>query len=490
LYWITAGSYQLFGQTEVAARIPAALAATLTVLLSFLLGRRLVGDAVAWCGALLMFLCVGFILSSRFLLMDGLLTLFTTTCLMSALLATRGRRIRIGWWLLAAVACALGVLTKGPIAVVLACPPLLLLHWLDRRRARPAVTHWLLFATVITCLVLPWFAIVGQQQQDFAGHFFWQHHIVRFFSAFNHQEPFWYYVPVLFVGMFPSSLLAAAALCFLLHRGRDLRERRNLELGALVLSAGWILMFFSLSSCKLPTYILPAVPMLCMLQAGALLTMWDCRCPHTLLRGFATHLPAHTTGIALVAGATIAIIDLFLNRAPALGGLIDVLVILLAAGFLAYRAVRRQPWELGPTSWIVSASVCLLVMAFAFQQFMPEFAEYRSINANAARLRKDSGTEALPVVYYDWDTDAATFYLEPDGIHRFAFEQLEDATAFVARHPEVVVVADHNQLRRLRAALGERADFTAVRGARGRLYVATARQPVLTGSRPATRKSR
>jgi hypothetical protein len=139
---------------------------------------------------------------------------------------------------------------------------------------------------------------------------------------------------------------------------------------------------------------------------------------------------------------------------------------------------------------VVTATVCLLVMAFAFQNFMPEFAEYRSINANAARLQKHSSFGDRPVVYYDWDTDAAAFYLDPAGIHRFEREQLQDATAFVAGHPEVVVIADRSQIKRLRKSLGDRASLTAVRGARGRVYVATARDPMLTSSRPIAIDSR
>jgi 4-amino-4-deoxy-L-arabinose transferase-like glycosyltransferase len=484
LYWVTAASFNVFGQSELAARIPSALAAMLTVLVSFLLGRRLIGDQAAWLGSLMLFLCLGFVLSARFLVMDGPLTLFTTTCLMTALLATRGPRLQLGWWLLAAVSCALGVMTKGPVAIVLTCPPLLALHWLDQRRALPKLKAWLLFAVLVACIVLPWFILIERHQHEFAGHFFWQHHVVRFFSAFNHQEPFWYYIPVLFAGMFPSSLLAAPVLFFLFNRGKEFREMRTPALGGLALAGVWIVLFFSLSSCKLPTYILPAVPMLCMLQACVLSTMLDQNCPHAFLRSAARRLPAHATGLALVAGLTIAIVDLCLNPDRVFGTPLNIFVIVAAGAFLIHRVVRRQQWQPRPANWVVAATVSLMVMAFGFQNFMPAFAEYRSINANAARLQKHSSYGSRPVVYYDWDIDGATFYLPPEGIHRFERKQLEDATAFVMQYPEVVVIADRNQIKQLRQALGDRASVTSVRGARGRLYVATARDSILTSSRP------
>ncbi len=219
LYWATAASFRVFGETELAARIPSAVAALLTVLVTFLLGRHLLGDRTAWLGSLMLLLCLGFVLSARFLIMDGPLTLFTTICLFASLLAVRGSRLQLSWWLVAGVACGLGVMTKGPVAVVLTCPPLLALHWVGGRAASPRLRDWLVFATIVGTVALPWFILIGRSQGDFAGHFFWQHHIIRFVNAFNHQEPFWYYIPVLFAGMFPSSLLAAPVVFFLGYRG-------------------------------------------------------------------------------------------------------------------------------------------------------------------------------------------------------------------------------------------------------------------------------
>jgi dolichol-phosphate mannosyltransferase len=71
----------------------------------------------------MLLLSLGFVLSGRFVIMDGLLTLFTTVCFLAMFLAVHGPRVRPGWWLVAAVACGLGVLTKGPLAIVLTVPP-------------------------------------------------------------------------------------------------------------------------------------------------------------------------------------------------------------------------------------------------------------------------------------------------------------------------------------------------------------------------------
>ena len=301
LYWATAASLQVFGPHEFGARFPSALAAVLTVLITFVLGTRLFGSRPAFLASLMLLLSLGFVLSGRFLIMDGPLTLFTTVCLLASFLAVRGPQVRLAWWLVAAVACSLGILTKGPVAVVLTLPPLVSLLWLDHRHARVRIWHWLAAVAVILLVTAPWFILIAQRQGDFASQFLWKHHILRFVSAFNHQAPVWYFLPVLFLGMFPSSLLFGPTLGFLFGRRDDLRMLRTAELGAVALAAVWILVFFSASSCKLPTYILPAVPLLCLVQGSML---------HHLLSGtyatgvwarLAHRLPVHAIDMAVAA---------------------------------------------------------------------------------------------------------------------------------------------------------------------------------------------
>ena len=70
-----------------------------TVLSTFWIGRYLIGKRGDWIGAMLLMLSLGFVLASRFLIMDGLLTLFTTVSLLSLYVATQGSRLHRGWWM-------------------------------------------------------------------------------------------------------------------------------------------------------------------------------------------------------------------------------------------------------------------------------------------------------------------------------------------------------------------------------------------------------
>src|SRR5204863_5065851 len=122
-------SYSVSRGHAWSARLVPSLAVYLAVLLTYLLGRRGLGESTAFRGALLLALAPGFLGMGRLLILDGLLALWVTLALFAAFEAVRDGRLRRRWWLLAAVACGLGVLTKGPVVLLLVLPP----WWLYRR---------------------------------------------------------------------------------------------------------------------------------------------------------------------------------------------------------------------------------------------------------------------------------------------------------------------------------------------------------------------
>jgi 4-amino-4-deoxy-L-arabinose transferase-like glycosyltransferase len=266
-YWLVMGAYSLFGYQAWAARLVPALAMHFSLLLTYLLGRRLLGERSALWGAALLTVAPAFLGIGRLLVLDGLLTLWTTLALFSAFLAQRGTRLHGGWWLSTAAACGLGVLTKGPVAPILVIVPLLLQRRLTAAGAPLGWRPWLAFAGIVLAIALPWYVLACCWLPDFARHFLWQHNVLRFVQPFDHIQPVWYYAPILLIGLLPVTLLAPWWLRFLLSSSAADSRRRCPELGYLLLAGLWCVLFFSLSGSKLPTYILPAFPPLC-LAAG------------------------------------------------------------------------------------------------------------------------------------------------------------------------------------------------------------------------------
>src|SRR5262245_15119122 len=97
-YWMVMLSYSVLGVHDWAARVVPALAVMASVLIAYVLGRRLVGERAAFWGALALLLAPGFVGAGRLLVLDGLLTLWVTISIFAAALAVQASRLHYGWW--------------------------------------------------------------------------------------------------------------------------------------------------------------------------------------------------------------------------------------------------------------------------------------------------------------------------------------------------------------------------------------------------------
>jgi hypothetical protein len=260
LYWLVMTSYRIFGIHDWSARLVSALAVHACILLTYLLGRRFLGERAAFWGALLLSLAPGLMTVGRLLILDSLLTLCVTLAILCAYEAMRTERLRWGWWLLAALACGLGVLTKGPVALLLLAPPIWVYRRLSGQACRLSWAALGAFAALMLVIALPWYVAVCVRLPQFGRYFLWEHNVVRFLAPFDHLEPIWYYGPILLAGLLPATLFAIPFVRFLFSGDSREQARRCPALGFVLLAGGWCVLFFSLSGCKLPTYIMPALP--------------------------------------------------------------------------------------------------------------------------------------------------------------------------------------------------------------------------------------
>jgi 4-amino-4-deoxy-L-arabinose transferase len=274
-YWVTAGSIRLFGGNNFAVRLPSTLAAGLSALLIFILIVRSYRDAeeegrVTAALAALIFLSsfMVFGLGSTAVI-DGLFSFFLTVTITIFYFATeappgsaRERRLL----LLSGVSCGLAFLTKGFLAFavpVLALVPYLL--W--QRRYRDVLRmSWLPILTAVL-VALPWGLAIHLREPDFWRYFFWNEHIRRFMStSAQHKKPFWYFFMAVPGLIMPWTFVIPAAASGIRAPFSEQGARGRLTR----LSICWLLLpflFFSASSGKLLTYILPCFPPFAVLTA-------------------------------------------------------------------------------------------------------------------------------------------------------------------------------------------------------------------------------
>lgn len=266
-YWATAAAYRVFGEAQWTSRLWTALSGFLAVLLTYAAGVRLSGPDAGLYAALLLVSSAGFVLGGHYNTLDMGLTFFLTLALVAFLFAQRDHQTRRGralWMHVAWAAAAGAVLSKGLVGAVLPAGGLVAYTLLTRdfavwRRLNP-VTGVLLFLA----LAAPWFVQVSLANPEFPRYFFIHEHFQRFLTTAHYRDqPWWFFLPVLVLGLLPWTTLVPGGLAQAWRSesdGSGFRARRFL-----LAYAGFILLFFSASSSKLEAYVLPMLPAIALL---------------------------------------------------------------------------------------------------------------------------------------------------------------------------------------------------------------------------------
>ena len=297
-YWATAGAFALFGVDEWTARLWPALTGLLGIAFAAFAALRLAPRS-PWSTTALTFAgCWGYFLGAQFLTLDMGLTFFMTAAMLSFALSRRAdisARAQRNWMLLAWTAAACAVLSKGLVAIVIPGLALAVYAALERNLSVLRRLHWVPGLCLFAAIAVPWFVLVQRRNPEFFQFFFVHEHFQRFTLPEAHRPgPWWYFVPVVLVGLLPWTLAMPAALA---RAWRTPATGFNLD-RFLVIWAGVVIVFFSASHSKLPGYVLPALPAILLVFArhyGAL--------SERLRRALAFSCVASGVALALLAAA-------------------------------------------------------------------------------------------------------------------------------------------------------------------------------------------
>jgi 4-amino-4-deoxy-L-arabinose transferase-like glycosyltransferase len=252
-YWGAILSYHIFGVHDWAARVPTAVMTTAMVFAVYFFMRRF-RPGSQLDSALILASLAGVIGFARAASTDMPLASLFTIGMVSwyAWYETRQKRYLGGFF----VFLALATLAKGPVAPFLAALVIVVFAGLRREWKLIVQTLWAPGILLYLAVALPWFVLVQRANPQFLHVFIFEHNLERYSTnLFRHRQPFWYFGPILLVGLLPWIVFVVAACV------RAVKEYRtsNFEL-FFGLWAALPVVFFSFSQSKLPGYILPAIP--------------------------------------------------------------------------------------------------------------------------------------------------------------------------------------------------------------------------------------
>ena len=283
LMWIEAAFYQLVGNWRIAFLLPSLLAGLATLVLTWDIGRRLWNPRVGLIAAALMLATFQFAYQVKRAQIDPLVMALITLGNWGLLLHfLRGPNWRAYW--LGCFAAGLGVITKGVgvLALLMLAPYVLARtrRWDGVLHTQGAALRWaggaLAFLAAIALWLVPMVLVAqlrGSAEYDaYVNDILFRQTAKRYATSYGgHQQPFWYFLPVLLFHFFPMSLAYASAGS---NWWRGLRERD----ARLLLLLGWcvlVLVFFSLARGKREVYLMPMLPMLALALAPTVQGLLD-----------------------------------------------------------------------------------------------------------------------------------------------------------------------------------------------------------------------
>ncbi len=427
-YWQSMIAQKIFGQTELAARVPSAAAGTLLVFLTWIFGRRMFSPRAGFCAAVVLATGVEYAFMSRLMLTDIFLALCISASVFCFWLATEEEDKRDRWMILHFIASALAMLTKGPVGFLVPTLGSICYLWISGKRSPwrgkglwLGIVAWLLIAG-------PWYATMfSKYGMEYWHRFFVHENWERLTSAeHKHSNHWWYYLMILVAGNLPWIPLLIAAV---VRTVKDIKTDRRM----LFLVCWFVpnLIFFTICNSKLPTYTFFLFVTLALVM-GHTLDQWIGKG----FRGKGERILVSALAIlqtVLVLGAASAITLMLPKDSNAfikdLSPVIYVLAAIISVPMVLMLLRRTVAWA--GTTVLVTAFI-IMYMQYGVDAKVMEYTSTRGIAAEAMKARQPGE----PIISSSFIARAVTYYTGsmPDGVIFFP-SRPEQLQPYFTPHP-------------------------------------------------------
>ena len=268
-YYFMFGGFRIFGITEWGARFFSAVFGVLTILMTYYFVKKYSSPVQAFITALILLASSHFLFEFRMSVPDPYLIFLNVASLFTAYAFFIQKR---NYWLwICAITMGLGTLAKGPVAIAL--PGAAIVVWLTWEKRWKEVLSWkiLVAGIIMLAVAMPWYLLVHKETNgEWTRGFFLQHNFGRFSEPMEGHGGLFIIVPIIvLVGMLPASVFIAESL-------KNFKVRFSHPLLKLTISVvGVFVVFYSISSTKLPNYAMPCYPFVAILLAHFITKAWE-----------------------------------------------------------------------------------------------------------------------------------------------------------------------------------------------------------------------
>ncbi len=465
-WWVMSASYTLFGVSDGTARLPSALFGFLTLLLTYLIGKRVDNEKTGIIAALILATTVEFSIISHWCLVDNALVFFVTLGYYGFFVGYTSETSREKWigYEMMAIAAALAFLSKGLVGPGLIAGPSLLVLIVsgeirELKKILPQIGVGIL---IFLLLVTPW--IIGLCIEG-------GNHALRVYLLQNtlgrmlpsairhytggHQHPFLYYLLKLPQDFIPWVIALPATAAFLLFpKGRlTLLQRKRLLQTLGLFAFGFLLL--SLPGTKRGLYLVPLYPLLA-ISIGSWIAHTDDggrQAPNLerytlyILLGLFALVP-----LGIVIGSIFMVITGIGPRgipmAPVIAHLTPLLALIVPLGlvsflYLAYKLLQSFKSRTMPSRVLIFTTALLCVLAYhegavrimdpvkSIHRFPNKMKPFLHANAPIAGFHVNELTRAM----IPFDT----------GRYLHNFRNPEKLVQFLRNHPNTLLVIPKNK---------------------------------------------
>lgn len=266
-FWGECLSFAIFGKvTEFTARFPVALYGTLSTLLLYFTGKKIVSRRFGVISALILATTLEFVILAKFAILDIVVTTCVGFSVMFGFLTqfVQDENKKYMWWLFY-IFSGLAVMAKGIPGFVVPFAVMFFVTIANKTFKQVFKPQYILPGFLLFFLiVLPWHLIMFKIHDPLFFHeYIIKHHIERFLNSneINREQPFYFYILTVLWGLVPwiFSAIAVGITKLKSIKKFNVTELSNPQKYLLFNAIAFVvtMLFFSSSSTKLITYILP-----------------------------------------------------------------------------------------------------------------------------------------------------------------------------------------------------------------------------------------